>query len=108
LDPSFSLYTRTTNTLFHKHSVQKTKTQKTFETFNLINNMNPIEALGGRMADATLQKDIEDIIKQAQAQPGITELMKAYGRYDEVMEQSRAYVEGRASQAKTLLSTHSA
>jgi hypothetical protein len=60
------------------------------------------------MADATLQKDIEDIIKQAQAQPGITELMKAYGRYDEVMEQSRAYVEGRASQAKTLLSTHSA
>ena len=60
------------------------------------------------MSDATLPEDIENIIKQAQAQPGIAELMKAYGRYDEVMEQSRAYVAGRATQAKTLLSTHSA
>jgi hypothetical protein len=58
------------------------------------------------MADATLPKDIDDIIKRAQAQPGISELMMVYGRYDEVMEQSRAYVEGRNNRAHLTVSTH--
>jgi hypothetical protein len=58
------------------------------------------------MADTTLPNDIEDIIRRAQAQPGISELMKVYGRYDEVMEQSRAYVEGQNNQAHLTVSTH--
>lgn len=61
---------------------------------------------GYPMADATLPNDIEDIIRRAQAQPGISELTKVYGRYDEVMEQSRAYVESRNHQAQLTVSTH--
>ncbi len=60
------------------------------------------------MANADVQSEIEVLIKQAQAKPGISELMKAYGRYDEVMEQSREYIEGKPKKAKFILSTHSA
>lgn len=60
------------------------------------------------MAKTDLQKDLEEIIRQAQAQPGIADLMIAYGRYDEVLEQSRAYVQGKVVQKQILLSTHSA
>ena len=47
------------------------------------------------MIDPDLQKEAEEMIRKAQAQPGIADLMRAYGRYDEVMEQSRAYLERR-------------
>lgn len=55
-----------------------------------------------------MQKEAEDLIRKAQAQPGITELMRAYGRYDEVMEQGRAYVEGNTPLARNTISNHSA
>lgn len=59
------------------------------------------------MASDTRQEELDTLIRKAQSQPGITELMRAYGRYDEVIEQSRAYVERRASQVKTVVSNHS-
>lgn len=43
------------------------------------------------MPDATLQNDIEAIIRKAQSQPGISELMKAYRDYDEVIGQTQVY-----------------
>jgi len=59
------------------------------------------------MASDTRQEELDTLIRKAQSQPGITELMRAYGRYDEVIEQSRAYVERRVSQVKTVVSNHS-
>ncbi len=59
------------------------------------------------MAPESLQGELDTLIKKAQSQPGITELMRAYGRYDEVIEQSRAYIEGRVSPVKTTISNHS-
>ena len=58
------------------------------------------------MADANLSRDIEDIIRRAQARPGISELMKVYGRYDEVIEQSREYLETRNTPGQLTVSTH--
>ena len=58
------------------------------------------------MADATLSNDIEEIIRKAQAQPGISDLLSIYGKYDEVMEQTRIYVEGRFTRANLTLSTN--
>jgi len=59
------------------------------------------------MAEPDVQREAEELIRKAQAQPGITELMRAYGRYDEVMEQSRAYVEGSKPLTRSTVSTNS-
>jgi hypothetical protein len=56
------------------------------------------------MPDTTLPNDLERLIRRAQAQPGVSELMKIYGRYDEVIEQYRAYTEGRIEQPHMVLS----
>jgi hypothetical protein len=56
------------------------------------------------MPDATLPNDLERLIRRAQAQPGISELMKVYGRYDEVIEQYRVYTEGQIEQPYLVLS----
>lgn len=40
----------------------------------------------------SLKTEYEDIIKQAKKQPGISELMRVYGRYDELLAQSQAYL----------------
>ena len=56
------------------------------------------------MPNPTLQNDIEAIIREAQNQPGISELMRAYGRYDEVMEQNQAYTGIRNIEPYTVLS----
>lgn len=53
------------------------------------------------------QAEAEELIRRAQAQPGITELMRAYGRYDEVMEQTRVYVEGNKPFARSTAGTRS-
>jgi hypothetical protein len=39
-----------------------------------------------------IHAEAEELIRKAQAQPGIAELMRAYGRYDEMMEQTRMYI----------------
>jgi hypothetical protein len=60
------------------------------------------------MVEPDVQRQRDDLVRKAQAQPGINELMRAYGRYDEVMEQSRAYVEGSNSLARNTVSNRSA
>jgi len=58
------------------------------------------------MASDNRQEELDRLIRKAQSQPGIIELMRAYGRYDEVVEQSRAYIERRVSQLKTVVSNN--
>jgi hypothetical protein len=41
-----------------------------------------------------LAQEYADIIKEAQKQPGIIELSKAYGYYDLLMKQSSIYLKG--------------
>jgi len=60
-----------------------------------------------RMATENLSEELDILIKKAQSQPGITELMRAYGRYEEVIEQSRVYVERQARPVKTTVSSNS-
>ncbi len=40
----------------------------------------------------SLDQEYEEIIKQAQKQPGMAELMKVYGEYDEYLIKSQAYL----------------
>jgi len=59
------------------------------------------------MAKDHIQEDLDALIKKAQSQPGITELMHAYGRYNEVMEQSKSYIEGQKAVTPSSVSTQS-
>jgi len=36
--------------------------------------------------------EYDEVVKKAQQQPGIAELMKAYGRYDELVKRANAYL----------------
>ncbi len=40
----------------------------------------------------SLKIEYQEIIKQARKQPGLPELMKVYGQYDELLTQSQAYL----------------
>lgn len=40
----------------------------------------------------SLKTEYHNIIKQAKKQPGVSEFMKVYGQYDELVTQSRAYL----------------
>jgi|GEM_PF-1856568 len=40
----------------------------------------------------SLKIEYDDIIKQAKKQPGVSEFMKVYGQYDELITQSQAYL----------------
>lgn len=40
----------------------------------------------------SLKTEYNEIMKQAKKQPGIPELMKVYGRYDEFLTESKAYL----------------
>lgn len=45
-----------------------------------------------REAKASTPEEIKQMIKHAQEQPGVAELMEAYGRYDEYIKQADAYL----------------
>lgn len=45
-----------------------------------------------RSSKKSLKTEYLAIIKQAKKQPGVSELMKVYGQYDELLMQSRAYL----------------
>lgn len=45
-----------------------------------------------RSSGKSLKTEYQEIIKQAKKQPGISELMKVYGQYDELLTQSQAYL----------------
>lgn len=38
--------------------------------------------------------DLDTLVKNAQAQPGIVELARVYGGYEDLVERSRAYLAG--------------
>lgn len=59
------------------------------------------------MVTVGTQTEVEELIRKAQAQPGITELMRVYGRYGEMMEQTRIYVEGNKPFARSITRTQS-
>lgn len=52
---------------------------------------------------ATLELD--ELIRKAQAEPGIMDLLAVYGHYGEIMEKSRNYLVGM--KPKTIISTTS-
>ncbi|MFZ2071915.1 MAG: hypothetical protein WAV32_10055 [Halobacteriota archaeon] len=46
------------------------------------------------MEEAKTKLGLEELIKSAQEQPGIADLMFVYGQYDEMLQKSREYLEG--------------
>ncbi len=46
-----------------------------------------------KMEEVKIESEIDEIIKNAQKQPGIADLMFVYGEYAEMMEKSRDYLE---------------
>ena len=40
----------------------------------------------------SLKKEYNEILKQARKQPGVSDLMKVYGRYDEFLTESKVYL----------------
>ena len=59
------------------------------------------------MDNAQLTKDYNDLISEAQRQPGISELMEVYGGYDAMLKQSREYLEGYKTKSKILTTSNS-
>lgn len=55
---------------------------------------------------AELQGELEKIIKQAQKQPGIKELMDVYGQYEEVLVQCQTYLSENLPKPITFNSNH--
>jgi len=58
------------------------------------------------MTDLSIPRDIERNIRRAQAQPGVSELLKVYRRYDHVVEQYNAYAEGLIEEPCFVLSNN--
>ena len=46
------------------------------------------------MEEAKVALELDELIKSAQKQPCIADLMFVYGQYDEMMQKSRVYLEG--------------
>ncbi|MEA3324513.1 MAG: hypothetical protein U9Q37_05160 [Euryarchaeota archaeon] len=46
------------------------------------------------MDESKMELELDELIKSAQKQPGVADLMFVYGQYDEMMRKSREYLEG--------------
>lgn len=46
------------------------------------------------MDEPKIKSELDELIKSAQQQPGIADLMFVYGQYDEMLQKSREYLEG--------------
>ena len=46
------------------------------------------------MKASKVNLELDELIKSAQEQPGVADLMFVYGQYDEMMQKSREYLEG--------------
>lgn len=44
------------------------------------------------MSGTTLHRDYNAVIRRARANPGVAEMMEAYGRYDEIVQKSNEYL----------------
>lgn len=49
------------------------------------------------------EPELDELIKKAQKEPGIVDLLAVYGQYGEVLEKSREYLAGM--EPKTIVST---
>jgi len=58
-----------------------------------------------KMSERKIKLELEELIKSAQQQPGIADLMFVYGQYDEMLQKSREYLEG--VKPKVIISTSS-
>ncbi len=47
-----------------------------------------------KMSERKIKVELDELIKSAQQQPGIADLMFVYGQYDEMLRKSREYLEG--------------
>jgi len=47
-----------------------------------------------KMSERKIKVELDELIKSAQQQPGIADLMLVYGQYDEMLRKSREYLEG--------------
>jgi len=47
-----------------------------------------------KMSERKIKVELDELIKSAQQQPGIADLMFVYGQYDEMLQKSREYLEG--------------
>lgn len=45
-----------------------------------------------KVEDSIMANEFNDIIKKAQEQPGIVELMQVYGNYESLVKQTNAYL----------------
>jgi hypothetical protein len=45
-----------------------------------------------KAGNSSLAEDFNEIVKKAQEQPGITELMQVYGNYDSLVKQMNVYL----------------
>lgn len=45
------------------------------------------------MGESKIKLELDELIKSAQEQPGIADLMFVYGQYDEMLQKSREYLE---------------
>lgn len=52
---------------------------------------------------SSVSNERDELIKEALKQPGIADLMEAYGRYDEYIKQAEAYLS--SAQPKNITST---
>jgi len=57
------------------------------------------------MSDSKIKLEFDELLKRAQEQPGIADLMFVYGQYDEMLQKSREYL-GEMKQ-KVIISTSS-
>jgi len=46
------------------------------------------------MDEPKIESELDELIKSAQKQPGVADLMFVYGQHDEMMQKSREYLEG--------------
>ena len=47
-----------------------------------------------KMSERKIKVELDELIKSAQQQPGIADLMLVYGQYDEMLRKSGEYLEG--------------
>jgi|LGVF01.2.fsa_nt_gb hypothetical protein len=47
-----------------------------------------------KMSERKIKVELDELIKSAQQQPGIADLMFVYGQYDEMLRKSGEYLEG--------------
>ncbi len=58
---------------------------------------------GEKMNDKMIFQEYDEIIKRAQGQPGIAELMQVYDQYDLLLRQSHEYLS--STRPKTVIAT---